>query len=72
MARAVSTRRTAFFTIVAWIVALVIFFPILYTILTSFKPETEAIQGFDLIPSWTFENYVEVQTQRDYFKPFMN
>ena len=72
MARAVSTRRTAFFTIVAWIVALIIFFPILYTILTSFKPETEAIQGFDLIPSWTLENYVEVQTQRDYFKPFMN
>jgi sorbitol/mannitol transport system permease protein len=72
MARAVSTRRTAFFTVVAWIVALIIFFPILYTILTSFKPETEAIQGFSLLPSWTMENYVEVQTQRDYFKPFMN
>ena len=72
MARAVSTRRTAFFTIAAWIVALIIFFPILYTILTSFKPETQAIQGFSLWPSWTTENYVEVQTQRDYFKPFMN
>jgi sorbitol/mannitol transport system permease protein len=72
MARAVSTRRTAFFTVAAWIVALIIFFPILYTILTSFKPETQAIQGFDLWPAWTTENYVEVQTQRDYFKPFMN
>ena len=72
MARAVSTRRTAFFTVAAWIVALIIFFPILYTILTSFKPETQAIQGFSLWPSWTTENYVEVQTQRDYFKPFMN
>jgi sorbitol/mannitol transport system permease protein len=72
MARAITTRRTAVVTIIAWIVALVIFFPILYTIITSFKSETEAIQGFDLIPSFTLESYVEVQTQKDYFKPFMN
>ncbi|MGO4843034.1 carbohydrate ABC transporter permease, partial [Rhizobiaceae sp. 2RAB30] len=25
-----------------------------------------------LFPSGTFENYVEVQSQRDYFRPFMN
>ena len=72
MARAVSTRRTAFFTIAAWVIALIIFFPILYTIITSFKSETEAIQGFNLIPSGTFESYIEVQTQKDYFKPFLN
>src|SRR5690606_16950580 len=30
------------------------------------------IGGFSLIPSFTFENYIEVQTQRDYFRPFMN
>ncbi|MDB5523657.1 MAG: sugar transporter permease [Rhizobium sp.] len=72
MARAVSTRRTVFFTVVAWVIALIIFFPILYTIITSFKSETEAIQGFNLLPSGTFESYIEVQTQRDYFKPFMN
>jgi len=72
MARAVSTRRTVAFTIAAWIVALIIFFPILYTIITSFKSETEAIQGFSLIPSGTVESYVDVQTQKDYFKPFMN
>ncbi|NGO51506.1 carbohydrate ABC transporter permease [Allomesorhizobium camelthorni] len=72
MARAVSTRRKAAFTAAAWLVAFVIFFPILYTILTSFKTEPEAIAGFSLFPSWTAENYVEVQTQRDYFKPFMN
>lgn len=72
MARAVSTRRTVAFTIAAWIVALIIFFPILYTIITSFKSETEAIQGFNLIPSGTVESYVDVQTQKDYFKPFMN
>lgn len=72
MARAVSTRRKAVFTLAAWAVALLIFFPILYTLITSIKTENEAIQGFSLIPSGTFENYVEVQTQRDYFKPFMN
>ena len=72
MARAVSTRRTALFTIAAWIVALVIFFPILYTIITSFKSETEAIQGFDIIPSGTVESYAAVQAQSNYFKFFLN
>ncbi|WEX10522.1 carbohydrate ABC transporter permease [Chelativorans sp. AA-79] len=72
MARAVSTRRKTIATIAAWLVAVVIFFPILYTVITSFKTEAEAISGISLIPSGTFENYVEVQTQRDYFKPFMN
>ncbi|MEJ6785643.1 carbohydrate ABC transporter permease [Aminobacter sp. Piv2-1] len=72
MARAISTRRKIGFTIAAWAVAFVIFFPILYTVLTSFKTEAEAIAGISLVPSGTFENYVEVQSQRDYFKPFMN
>jgi sorbitol/mannitol transport system permease protein len=72
MARAVSTRRKAGYTVAAWIVALLIFFPILYTIITSLKTEAEAIAGFDLIPSFTFESYQAVQSQNDYFKPFMN
>ena len=72
MARAVSTRRTAFFTIAAWIVALIIFFPILYTIVTSFKSETEAIQGFNIIPSGTVESYAAVEAQSNYFKFFLN
>lgn len=72
MARRVSTQSRIAWTIAAWAVALLIFFPILYTILTSFKTESEAIAGVSLIPSGTFENYVEVQSQRDYFKPFMN
>ena len=72
MARAVSTRRTVVFTIAAWIVALIIFFPILYTIVTSFKSETEAIKGFNLIPSGTVESYAAVQAQSNYFKFFLN
>ena len=72
MARAVSTRSKIGWTAAAWAVALIIFFPILYTVITSLKTEPEAIAGFNLIPSFTFENFVEVQTQRDYFRPFMN
>lgn len=72
MARAVTTRRKWIATAAAWAVAFLIFFPILYMALTSIKTEAEAIAGISLIPSGTFENYVEVQAQRDYFKPFMN
>ncbi len=72
MARAVSTRTKIGWTIAAWVVALLLFFPILYTIVTSFKSETEAIAGFSLIPSGTMESYAEVQAQYNYFKPFMN
>ena len=72
MARAVTTQHKVVATTAAWIVALLIFFPILYTIITSFKSEQEAIQGFDLIPSWTLESYRDVQSQYNYFKPFMN
>lgn len=72
MARTVSTRRKTIATVAAWLIAFIIFFPILYTIITSFKTESEAIAGVSLIPSGTFENYIEVQSQRDYFKPFLN
>lgn len=72
MARAVTTRSKAVATVAAWIVALLIFFPILYTIITSFKSETEAIAGFNLIPSGTTESYAAVQNQFNYFRPFLN
>ena len=62
MARAVTTQHKTVATIAAWIVALLIFFPILYTIITVFKSETEAIAGFNLIPSFTLESYREVQS----------
>ena len=72
MARAVTNRHKVIATIAAWLIAFVIFFPILYTLLTSIKTESEAIAGFSLIPSGTFENYITVQTRNGYFKPFMN
>lgn len=72
MARAVSVQRTSIVTVIAWIVALLIFFPVAYTIITSFKTEGEAVGGFNLIPSGTLESYALVQTQQNYFKPFFN
>ncbi|MBZ7924162.1 carbohydrate ABC transporter permease [Ensifer adhaerens] len=72
MARAVSKKKVAIVTVIAWIVALIIFFPILYTIITSFKSESEAITGFNLIPSGTIESYAAVEAQSGYFKFFLN
>lgn len=72
MARAVSRQTKVIWTIAAWVVALLIFFPILYTIITALKTEQEAIAGFNLIPSFTLESFREVQNQQNYFKFFMN
>ncbi|AZN97290.1 carbohydrate ABC transporter permease [Mesorhizobium sp. M9A.F.Ca.ET.002.03.1.2] len=72
MARAVSTQHKTIATAAAWIVALLVFFPILYTVITSFKSEQEAIQGFNLLPSGTTESYTAVEAQNSYFKFFLN
>jgi sorbitol/mannitol transport system permease protein len=72
MARAVPTRTKLSYTVAAWVVALLIFFPILYAIITSLRTEQEAISGFTLWPSFTLESYREVQNQSNYIRPFMN
>jgi sorbitol/mannitol transport system permease protein len=54
-------------------VALIIFFPILWTILTSFKTEGDAIDlGHFFTTPWTIESYFEVQSRSDYFRHFTN
>jgi len=74
MARAIPARRRWLLTILAWAVGLVIFFPILWTVLTSFKTEGEAIA----VPShivffdWTLENYAEVQQRSNYLRHVTN
>ena len=74
MARAVRPERKALNTVIAWAVGLLIFFPILWTILTSFKTEAEAIASppvwFNF--HWTLENYVTVQERSNYFRHFWN
>ena len=74
MARAVSPQKKWSFTVLAWIVALIIFFPILWTFLTAFKTEGDAILFPPAFfpPHWTIENFFEVQSRSNYFMHFSN
>jgi sorbitol/mannitol transport system permease protein len=74
MARAISTKRKLTFTAIAWTIGLLMFFPILWTFLTSFKSEGDAIASppVFLFFHWTTENYVEVQERSSYFSHFFN
>ena len=74
MARAVTTQRKLIFTVIGWTIGFVIFFPILWTAITSFKTEGEAIANPPsfLFFDWTLENYAEVQSRSNYLKHFVN
>ena len=74
MARAATTQRKAFNTLLAWCIGLLIFFPILWTILTSFKTEAQAINDppIFLFFDWTLENYSVVQQRSDYLRFLWN
>src|SRR5258707_13450148 len=74
MARAVTSRKKWTGTISAWLVALIIFFPIMWTMLTAFKTEGDAILFPPAFfpPHWTLENFFEVQSRSDYFRHFYN
>jgi sorbitol/mannitol transport system permease protein len=74
MARKSTTRRVAISTIGAWFFGFLIFFPILWMVLASFKTELEA---FAIPPSflffhWTTENYATVQERSDYLHHALN
>ncbi|MBP0115114.1 MULTISPECIES: carbohydrate ABC transporter permease [Bradyrhizobium] len=74
MARMATTRRVAISTAAAWLFGFLIFFPILWMGLASFKTELEA---FAVPPSflffhWTMENYATVQERSDYLHHAMN
>ncbi|QJT09551.1 carbohydrate ABC transporter permease [Oceanidesulfovibrio marinus] len=74
MARDIPISRKALFSALAWIIGILIFFPIFWTILTSFKTELEAIASPPALFNfhWTLENYVEVQSRSNYFLHFAN
>ena len=74
MARSVTQQRKAINTVAAWVVGLLIFFPILWTILTSFKTEAQAINDPPLFFffDWTLENYAVVQERSDYMRFLWN
>src|SRR3984957_13926305 len=74
MARRTTTSNTLVSTAGAWIVGSIIFFPILWMVLTSFKTESDA---FSIPPSflffhWTTENYATVQSRSDYVHHALN
>ena len=70
MARAHSVRRRSLTTAAAWAVGFVIFFPILWMVLTSFKTELEAFSTPPkfLFFEWTLENFGVVQERSNYLK----
>ncbi len=70
MARAHSVRRKSIMTAAAWLVGFLIFFPILWMILTSFKTELEAFSTPPkfLFFDWTIENFGIVQQRSNYLK----
>ncbi len=74
MARTVTPRRKLITTIAAWTVALIIFFPVLWMILTSFKTEASAVASPPQLftADWTLENYAEVWARSDYPRFFWN
>ncbi|UFZ03066.1 carbohydrate ABC transporter permease [Bradyrhizobium ontarionense] len=74
MARKVTGRHVVISTVAAWLAGFVIFFPILWMVLASFKTELEA---FATPPSflffhWTTENYATVQERSDYLHHALN
>ena len=74
MPRAVTAKRKAITTLLAWAVGLLIFFPILWTVLTSFKTEGQAISDppVFLFFDWTLENYAVVQERSNYMRFLWN
>ena len=74
MARKVTTTRKAVTTIAAWGIGLLIFFPILWTVLMSFHAEGDAIKSplAMLLSPWSFDSYAEVQTRSNYSLHFLN
>jgi sorbitol/mannitol transport system permease protein len=75
MARAVSSRTKVFNTVVAGTLGFLMFFPILWIVILSFKTEGDAIKApLEILfgTGWTTESFGAVQARSDYFKHFSN
>lgn len=75
MARAISTRAKIGNTAIAGTLGFLMFFPILWILILSFKAEEDAIRAplqilFD--SGWTLDSFITVQARSDYFKHFSN
>lgn len=68
-----SKRGTLLVTILGWLAALLLFFPIFWMFLASFKTEVEAVSTPpSLFFEPTLENYAAVQARADYVKFALN
>ena len=74
MARNVPASTRIGFTALAWIIALILFSPILWVLLTAFKTEAEAIANTPTFfpQNFTLENFGAVQARSDYIKHATN
>src|ERR1700686_266896 len=74
MGRKVTSRRLLVSTGAAWFFGFLIFLPILWMVLTSFKTELEAfaMPPTFLLFHWTTENYATVQSRSDYLHHALN
>ena len=74
MARKITNTRKTVVTVLAWTIGFLIFFPILWTILMSFKSEGDAIKGpLEMLAApWGLESYAEVQSRSNYTRYFFN
>jgi sorbitol/mannitol transport system permease protein len=75
MARAVSNNTKIINTAIAGTLGFLMFFPILWIIILSFKAEEDAIRApLEVLfgSGWTTENFSTVQARSDYFKHFSN
>lgn len=74
MARRTSLTAMATTTFVAWLIGILLFFPILWTALAAFKTEANAYtMPQNLLTSgWTLENFGIVQERSDYLRYVLN
>ena len=74
MARTVTAQRKILNTALSWTLAIIIFFPIFWILVLSFKTEGDAIRTpIEVLTSaWTLESYSIVQGRSDYLKHFTN
>lgn len=75
MARAVPNTVKVANTAVAGLIGFLLFFPILWILILSFKTEEDAIRApLEILFSsgWTLESFSTVQARSDYFKHFSN
>ncbi len=74
MAMKTKRSKTVLFGILAWVLGIMMFFPILWTAIAAFKSESDAysLPQTLFVSPWTMENFAEVQDRSDYITYLKN